>query len=75
MLNKTNPSSVLNAALPPPPRKWPNNYSNISGTLPGQEEGDTGTQSRAPDAGGAPCQDHAGGVEEDHPQPEAAGYA
>ena len=27
---------------PPPPWKWPNNYSYISGTLPGQEEGDHG---------------------------------
>ena len=40
MLNKTNPNSVLKEALPPPQKKiWPNNYSYISGTLPGQEEG------------------------------------
>ena len=36
---------------------------------------DTGTQSRAPDAGGAPGQEEAGGGEEDHHQPVAAGYA
>ena len=36
---------------------------------------DTGTQSRALDADGAPGQDQARGGEEDHHQPEAAGYA
>ena len=35
----------------------------------------TGTQSRAPDAGGAPGQEQAGGGEEDDHQPEAAGSA
>ena len=33
MQNKTNPNSVLKAALPPPPSKWLNTYSYISGKV------------------------------------------